>query len=357
VTIRRLRLNQVGQQPWLDWLLLHKNPLKLLLGRLGFWNTTTPVAKFAQDRSAERRTELQALKLGKQGIDNTDNQKGVDFLSRFTASQAAHPDFMTDFQVLTATTSLVFAGSDTTAVSLSSVFYHLLRNPRCLTTLLSELDSAISSGTIHPSPSGLISFPDAQKLPYLDAVITESFRLFPAVGLLLERHVPPTGATICGEHIPGGTIVGCNAWVLHRRAEVFGEDVDAFRPERWLAAADDDDDDDDDDEEGEHNSSEQNGEHNSRKKTRGEQQEQQRNSKAKLKEMRAAMFHFGAGARTCIGRNISTLEVYKLVPSFLRRFEVEFVDPARDWRTENCWFVRQLDFNVRFKVRSVEGRV
>jgi len=327
VTIRRLRLNQVGQQPWLDWLLLHKNPLKLLLGRLGFWNTTTPVAKFAQDRSAERRTELQALKLGKQGIDNTDNQKGVDFLSRFTASQAAHPDFMTDFQVLTATTSLVFAGSDTTAVSLSSVFYHLLRNPRCLTTLLSELDSAISSGTIHPSPSGLISFPDAQKLPYLDAVITESFRLFPAVGLLLERHVPPTGATICGEHIPGGTIVGCNAWVLHRRAEVFGEDVDAFRPERWLAA-------DDDDEEG----------------------EQQRNSKAKLKSMRAAMFHFGAGARTCIGRNISTLEVYKLVPSFLRRFEVEFVDPARDWRTENCWFVRQMDFNVRFKVRSVERR-
>ena len=328
MTIRRLRLNQVGQQPWLDWLLLHKNPLKLLLGRLGFWNTTTPVAKFAQDRSAERRTELQALKLGKQGIDNTDNQKGVDFLSRFTASQAAHPDFMTDFQVLTATTSLVFAGSDTTAVSLSSVFYHLLRNPRCLTILLSELDSAISSGTIHPSPSGLISFPDAQKLPYLDAVITESFRLFPAVGLLLERHVPASGATICDEHIPGGTIVGCNAWVLHRRAEVFGEDVDAFRPERWLAA-------DDDDEEG----------------------EQQRNSKAKLKSMRAAMFHFGAGARTCIGRNISTLEVYKLVPSFLRRFEVEFVDPARDWRTENCWFVRQLDFNVRFKVRSVEGRV
>ena len=34
------------------------------------------------------------------------------------------------------------------------------------------------------------------------------------------------------------------------------------------------------------------------------------------------MFQFGAGSRTCIGKNISLLEVYKLVPSFLRRFEV-----------------------------------
>lgn len=49
--------------------------------------------------------------------------------------------------------------------------------------------------------------------------------------------MPPQGIDILGHYIPGGTIVGCNAWVLHRRVEVFGQDVDAFRPERWLEAS------------------------------------------------------------------------------------------------------------------------
>lgn len=42
----------------------------------------------------------------------------------------------------------------------------------------------------------------------------------------------------------------------------------------------------------------------------------------RIKEMGATLLHFGMGARTCIGKNISLLEVYKLVPTFLRRFEV-----------------------------------
>lgn len=30
------------------------------------------------------------------------------------------------------------------------------------------------------------------------------------------------------------TVIGTNPWVIHRDKEIFGEDVDAFRPERWL---------------------------------------------------------------------------------------------------------------------------
>lgn len=64
------------------------------------------------------------------------------------------------------------------------------------------------------------------------------------------------------------------------------------------------------------------------------------------------MFQFGAGARTCIGKNISLLEIYKLVPTFLRNFEVELEKPGTEWRTHNAWFVRQLDFNTKFRRRS-----
>lgn len=69
------------------------------------------------------------------------------------------------------------------------------------------------------------------------------------------------------------------------------------------------------------------------------------------------MFQFGAGSRTCIGKNISLLEVYKLVPSFLRRFEVEFDRPGREWKLHNAWFVKQLDFYVKFRERDVVEKV
>ena len=238
-----------------------------------------PVTKFAVDRSSERQLEMQKVKDGAEV--NAASSRGVDLLTKFTQAQRDHPEFMDDTRVLTSCVSMVFAGSETTAISLSAVFYFLLKNPRCYRKLMIELDESVKNGVIENRQNGVISWADSQKLPYLDAVVQESFRMHPAAGLLLERIVPPQGIDVCGEKIPGGTIVGCNAWVLHRRPEIFGDAVDEYRPERWLEA-----------------------------------------DPARLKEMRATMFQFGAGARTCIGKNISLLEVYKLVPSFLRRFEV-----------------------------------
>lgn len=270
---------QIGQMPTLD-LFLEKNPLLLWAQRIGLNNTVFPVTLFAQTRSNERAGEIQKIK--KYGLpEDQANPRGVDLLSKFAQAGHDHPHFMDDTRILTACTSMVFAGSETTAISLSSVFYFLLKHPKVYAKLMQELDDAVANGTIESRPNKTVSWSESQKLPYLDAVIQESFRLHPAPGLILERIVPPQGMDILGNYIPGGTIVGCNAWVLHRRPEVFGSDVDTYRPERWLEA-----------------------------------------NPEKLKEMKATMFQFGAGARTCIGKNISLLEVYKLVPSFLRRFEV-----------------------------------
>ncbi|KAI9659075.1 MAG: hypothetical protein M1821_002035 [Bathelium mastoideum] len=301
----------IGQMPLLD-LFLEKNPIRLWLQRLGISNTVFPVTKFAVDRSSDRRLEMEKVKEGAEV--NATGSKGVDLLTKFTQAQRDHPEFMDDTRVLTSCVSMVFAGSETTAISLSSVFYFLLKHPRCYRKLMEELDESVRSGIIENRANGVVSWADSQKLPYLDAVVQESFRLHPAAGLLLERIVPPHGIEVCGENIPGGTIVGCNAWVLHRRPEIFGDAVDEYRPERWLEA-----------------------------------------DPARLKEMRATMFQFGAGARTCIGKNISLLEIYKLVPSFLRHFEVSLEHPEREWRTHNGWFVRQLDFNAKFTARAVQS--
>ena len=65
---------------------------------------------------------------------------------------------------------------------------------------------------------------DVRDLPYLGAVINEALRVHPAAGLPLERIVPQGGVTVCGAFLPAGTIVGCNAWALHRDEAVFLDD-------------------------------------------------------------------------------------------------------------------------------------
>lgn len=67
-------------------------------------------------------------------------------------------------------------------------------------------------------------------------MIKEALRIHPPVGFQLERIAPKGGITLCDVHLPEGTIIGMNAWVVHRDKQVFGEDVETFRPERWIEA-------------------------------------------------------------------------------------------------------------------------
>lgn len=298
----------VGQMPILDKI-FWKNPIALLAQRIGLDKRIHPVTLFALKQSRERSAQVEKIKRFGLSDDERANPRGIDLLSKFAQASHDHP-FMDDNRVLSTCTSMVFAGSETTAISLSAVFYFLVKNPKIYAKLMAELDEAVANGTIESRDDRTVSWPEAQKLRYLDAVILESFRMHPAPGLILERVVPPQGMQICGEFIPGGTIVGMNAWVVHRRPEVFGYDVDVFRPERWVDA-----------------------------------------SPEKLKEMKGTMLQFGAGARTCIGKNISLLEIYKLVPSFLRRFEIELERPGSEWETHNAWFVTQRGFDTKFRVR------
>ncbi|RDW85523.1 cytochrome P450-4 [Coleophoma crateriformis] len=314
----------VGQIPWLDLVFL-KNPLYLMLSTYGIVDATFPVSRFAQQRMAERLTPSATKAASDLSIlpSTEPREKPVvtqpDLLSKFIQAKADRPEFMNDALVLTMAVSMAFAGSETTAISLSAVFYYLLKNPRCMEKLLKELDDKSREGYFHDTEKGHVTWTESQGLPYLDACIKEAFRLHPAPGLPMERVVPPEGAEIGGVFVKGGTIVGCNAWVLHRRREVFGEDVEVYRPERWLVD-----------------------------ESKGQDVEEKR-----IKEMNGTMLQFGMGARTCIGKNISLLEIYKLVPTFLRRFEIQLEDPSQDWKLHNAWFVRQLNFRTTFQRRDM----
>ncbi|KAL2841283.1 cytochrome P450 [Aspergillus pseudoustus] len=242
----------------------------------------------------------------------TGSPKRRDFLARFLEAQKKDPEFMTTQKVLTLTVTNMFSGSDTTAISLRTIFYNILRNPDVQQRLTAELAALRQQqGPADDAGGGYLKWTLLSEAPYLSAVIKESLRCHPAVGLLLERIVPATGLRACGVDIPPGTIVGCNAWVLHQNEEIFGPEPGAFQPARWIDA-----------------------------------------DKEQRRLMDGALFSFGAGARSCIGRNISLLEMYKLVPAVLERFQLDLADPDREWRLFNAWFVKQSEFYVKISRRG-----
>jgi cytochrome P450 len=109
---------------------------------------------------------------------------------------------------------------------------YLMTSHHAYSALQHEIDTAITKNTI----SSPITDTEGRKLPYLQAVIKEGLRIYPPVTGLMLKEVPKGGDVLNGVFIPGGAEIGYCAWGVHRSKDVFGEDADMFRPERWLEA-------------------------------------------------------------------------------------------------------------------------
>ncbi|KAF2022781.1 cytochrome P450 pisatin demethylase-like protein [Setomelanomma holmii] len=168
-------------------------------------------------------------------------------------------NFGTSEATLEAYTAM-FAGSDTTAIAFRATFYYLMKNPETLKQVHEEIDAAFAAGTL----SSPIKYSETTtKLPYVCAAIKEAMRMHPSVGLSMPRHAPKEGIVLAGKLIPGGYRVGMNPAVVHYDEEIFGQDAEQYRPQRWME---------------------------------GEE---------KRKTMDKHLLIFGAGTRTCIGKNVS----------------------------------------------------
>lgn len=88
-------------------------------------------------------------------------------------------------------------------------------------------------------PSSIITDETARSMPYLQAVIKEGLRIFPPAGGLMAKEAPQGGHHWKGIFIPGGTRVGSCVWGIFRRQDIWGDDANEFRPERWLDSAPD----------------------------------------------------------------------------------------------------------------------
>ena len=203
---------------------------------------------------------------------------------------------------------------------------YIITNPNVSEKVVSELDNAAREGRLEDP---IVSDHQVSQLPYLLACIRESMRMIPPVFNMFQKLVPPEGDNINDKFIPGGTRIGACIFGILRSKETFGEDADAFRPERWLI------------EDG-----------------------------PQLARMyKASDITFGSGRYMCLGKSIATMELNKTLASvihpqdllyfqllissasqLLRRYRISGIDstaPWNMWSANGIWFQEDMWVEVR----------
>ncbi|KAI2778425.1 cytochrome P450 monooxygenase [Daldinia loculata] len=188
----------------------------------------------------------------------------------------------------------LLAGSDTSAITIRTTLMYIVATPRVYSQLKTMIKQCVERNEV----SAPITYEEAQKLPYLKAVILEGIRIRSPVPYGHFKKTPPEGDTINGIFIPGGTAIGHNSLAMTRSEAIFGEDVEVFRPERFLECDE------------------------------------------KTKDERASTIDiiFGNGRWMCAGKPIVMMELHKVFFEFLRVFDFQLIDPAKGW-DEKIYFL------------------
>lgn len=125
------------------------------------------------------------------------------------------------------TQAIILGGSDTTAGTLTWAISLLLNNPNVLKKAREELD-------LHVGSQRQVKDSDIKNLVYLQAIIKETLRLYPA-GPLLGPREALEDCTVAGYNVPAGTRLIVNIWKLQRDPSVW-PNPSAFQPERFLSS-------------------------------------------------------------------------------------------------------------------------
>lgn len=196
------------------------------------------------------------------------------------------------------------AGTDTTTYTTIVAIYNLLAGkPSMMARLKAELREAL------PNKAMITTSDRLEELPYLRAVIKESLRLSQGVPGRLPRVVPKTGARLCGQDIPPGTIVCSSAYIYNMDPSVFPDPTE-FRPERWLCQ--------------------------------------------NTKELDQYMCSFSRGSRSCLGMNLAYCELNLTLAHLLRRFDFQLHQTtAEDMEWDDC-FLPITKGHLRVMLREAE---
>ncbi|MGF1488766.1 MAG: cytochrome P450 [Prochloraceae cyanobacterium] len=145
-----------------------------------------------------------------------------DIFSLLLLAKDENGEGMTDEELHDELITLLFAGHETTASALAWLFYWIHYLPEIKDKLLFELDSIGDSS----------DYKEINNLPYLDAVISETLRIYPIVAGTFSRIVTKP-MSIMGYDLDPKTWVRISIYGLHHKEDLY-PDSKQFKPERFL---------------------------------------------------------------------------------------------------------------------------
>ncbi|KAF9608874.1 hypothetical protein IFM89_011912 [Coptis chinensis] len=121
--------------------------------------------------------------------------------------------------------AMILGGADTTVVTITWTLSLLLNNPHSLKKAQDEIDTNVGKDR-------LVEESDIDKLVYLQAIVKETLRLYPA-SPLPAQHQAIEDCTVAGYHVPAGTRIITNVWKIQQDPRLWSNPCD-FHPERFL---------------------------------------------------------------------------------------------------------------------------
>ncbi|KAH8811348.1 cytochrome P450 monooxygenase-like protein [Xylogone sp. PMI_703] len=197
-----------------------------------------------------------------------------DLMSWLIDSYQKSPSKADEIQWLNGDSRLIIvAGSDTTASTLTFIFFRLAQNPLILKKLQKELTALVGN-------SEEIQVKTLQDAELLNAVINETLRLHPPVPSGTLRVTPPEGIQVGSTFIPGGITVVSPTYTVGRLESCY-EFPDEFIPERW-------------------------------------------SSKPELVKNKTGFAPFSLGSFSCVGKHLALMELRIVVALLVINFDIDF---------------------------------
>ncbi|MCJ1376664.1 hypothetical protein MMC20_007908 [Loxospora ochrophaea] len=217
---------------------------------------------------------------------------------RSLLKSSTNPPFLHS-QLLT----ILIAGTDTVAANLTNLFHTLATHPHVWSSLRAEVSSlnlSTNSITRCPRPPSLTQL---RSLKYVHACIAECHRLYPELPsnsrIAVRDTMLPTGGGMEGTapvFVPKGGMVAWSITALHRRQDLWGEDAEDFKPERFLGTV-----------------------------------EVGGATKQTEAEAEYRYLPFNTGPRVCMGREFATVEVAYLLVRLVQMFEKVEQRDEEEW--------------------------
>uniref|UniRef100_A0A453LVR1 Isoflavone 2'-hydroxylase n=1 Tax=Aegilops tauschii subsp. strangulata TaxID=200361 RepID=A0A453LVR1_AEGTS len=138
--------------------------------------------------------------------------------------QKTEPEVYTDTMIMALCANLFGAGTETTSTTTEWAMSLLLNHPAALKKAQAEIDAAVGT-------SRLVTADDVPRLAYLQCIVSETLRLYPAAPLLLP-HQSSADCKVGGYNVPSGTMLMVNAYAIHRDPAAWERPLE-FVPERF----------------------------------------------------------------------------------------------------------------------------